>query len=74
MPCVLAFDSGKATFPTKARRGAGVGREMHGCEIWAGSRTQLPWAQGTTDFQAGGREGSPSAPLGPISVYCPPPN
>lgn len=54
MPCARAFDSGKATFPTKACRGARDGEKMHGCEIWTGSGTQLTWAQGKTDFQSGG--------------------
>lgn len=36
MPCVLAFDSGKATFPTKACRGARDWEKTHGCEVWTG--------------------------------------
>lgn len=62
----------KPHFQPRRAEGPGVGRETHGCEMWADGGTQLTWAQGTTDFQDEGLGESPFTLSRAISVYLPP--
>lgn len=72
MPCALAFDSGKATFPTKACRGARDGENMQGCEIWTGSGTSSPGHRRPLIFRPGLLREEALWPSRVISVHLSP--
>lgn len=72
MPCVLAFDSGKATFPTTACRGARGGETRTGVRFGQAAGPSSPGRGEQLIFKLGGWEEALLLPPVQFLFICPP--